>query len=261
MKIDSKTKVIVTGGSKGIGKGIAKAFAARGAKIHTVSRTEPEQLQDEIMDAGAADHKFWPVDLTTFEGADAFYKSFSEKEGCPDILINNAGQLTGGLLEEQPPEKIFQMLQVNLSTLILLTRFFLPEMLKRGSGKIVNNASVSGKMFFPCASTYAASKAGVVGFTESLKQELRGTGVSTLLLITAGVKTEMYDEIHDLYGGHLDLDFLSSVPVSDWANEILNAVESDQDILWPPGSSRVGVNLAHHMPRFFEKLISGKFKR
>jgi hypothetical protein len=85
--------------------------------------------------------------------------------------------------------------------------------------------------------------------------------VSTLLLITAGVKTEMYDEIHDLYGGHLELDFLNSIPVEDWAAKILDAVESDQDILWPPGSSRVGVNLAHHLPSFFEKLISGKFHR
>ena len=261
MRINSSTTVIVTGGSKGIGKGIAKAFAAKGAQVHTVSRSRPEGIDDEMLNTGASSHRFWPVDLTTYEGAKGFFDAFSSEVGTPDVLINNAGQLTGGLLEEQPPEKIFSMLQVNLTTLILLTRFFLPAMLERRSGKIVNNASVSGKMFFPCASTYAASKAGVVGFTESLKQELRDTGVSTLLLITAGVKTEMYDEIHDLYGGHLDLDFLKSIPVAEWSEKVLEAIESDQDTLWPTGSSRVGVNLAHHLPGVFEGFISKKFHR
>lgn len=261
MVINSNTSVIVTGGSKGIGKGISLALAEKGAAVHMVSRSKPDGIEDEMLKAGAESAKFWAVDLSSFDDAKRFYEEYEASHGTPDVLINNAGQLTGGLLEEQEAEDINRMLQVNLVTLVTLTRWFLPKMLERKSGKIVNNASVSGKMFFPCASTYAASKAGVVGFTESLKQELRDTGVSTLLLITAGVKTEMYDEIHDLYGGHLDLDFLSSIPVADWAKKVVSAIESDQDILWPPGSSRIGVNLGHHFPNLFESLISSKFKR
>ena len=261
MKISNQTVSIITGGSKGIGKGISKALASKGSQIHMVSRSQPEGIEEEMLKSGAESATFWPVDLSSFDDAKRFYEEFEAKYGTPDILINNAGQLTGGLLEEQSAEAIHRMLQVNLVTLVTLTRWFLPGMLKRKSGKIVNNASVSGKMFFPCASTYAASKAGVVGFTESLKQELRDTGVSTLLLITAGVKTEMYDEIHDLYGGHLELDFLSSIPVADWANKVVSAIEKDQDTLWPPGSSKIGVNIGHHFPNLFESLISSKFKR
>ena len=103
------------------------------------------------------------------------------------------------------------MFQVNLVGLAHLTRLVLPGMLERGTGKVVNNASVSGYAFFPGASTYAASKAGVVAFTESLRRELRGTGVSTLHLVTPGVNTDMLDATEDAYGGHLD--------TSDWEKQ------------------------------------------
>ena len=85
--------------------------------------------------------------------------------------------MTGGLLEEQDTDDIYAMFQVNLVGLVQLTGPVLPGMLERGRGKIVNNASITGYAYFPATTTYAAAKAGVVAFSESLRRELRGTGV------------------------------------------------------------------------------------
>ena len=101
-----------------------------------------------------------------------------------DVLVNNAGLMTGGLLEEQDVDDIYAMFQVNLVALVHLTRLLLPAMLERRRGMIVNNASISGYAWFPSATTYAAAKTGVVAFSESLGRELKGTGVGVLHLVT-----------------------------------------------------------------------------
>ena len=81
-----------------------------------------------------------------------------------DVLVNNAGRMTGGLLEEQDLDDVYAMFQVNLVAVVHLTRRVLPGMIERGRGMIVNNASISGYASFPAASTYTASKTGVVAF-------------------------------------------------------------------------------------------------
>lgn len=244
--------VIVTGGGRGIGLALGFELERRGAQLHRVVRTRPK---DDL------NGRVWLVDMLLPDQIRDFVQNFTEELGAPDILINNAGLLTGGLLEEQEPKAIIDMLTVNLNHLILMTRLFLPGMLQAGRGKIVNNASISARMFFPCASTYAASKAGVLAFTECLKQEIRGTGVSTLLLVTPGVKTEMYDQIKDLYGKHLDVSFLSSIPAGEWAAKICDAVEDERDTLEPQSWSKLGLKFAQHLPALFERAVAAKFKR
>lgn len=254
-------QILITGANRGIGFALAQAMAKRNAHLHLAIR-QPDQFKetDELLSAGARSVTLYQLDVADFDQIKKFVADFGAKI-VPDILINNAGQLTGGLLEEQDPAKIVSMLNTNLIGLILLSRHFLPMMLEKKRGKIVNNASVSGRMFMPCASTYAASKAGVVAFTECLKQEVRGTGVSTLLMITPGVKTKMFDDIYDLYGGHLDLGFLSSIPAEEWATKVCRAIEEDRDSVEPSSSSAAGLFLAKHMTGVFESIIRSKFRR
>lgn len=260
MKLENKI-VVITGASRGIGLAIAKQFANRKTHLHLVARTSKSSDLENLKKDGALSVRFWESDLSVTSQVDSLFNKMSDEKIQPDVLVNNAGLLTGGLIEEQNPDDIEKMLMVNTLALIRLTRLFLPGMLARKTGLVVNNASVSGKMFFPCASTYAASKAAVVAFTECVKQELRGTGVSTLLLITPGVKTEMYDDIQKLYGGHLDLSFLDSIPAEKWAQQIVESIEGNRDILYPRGTSRMGVNFAHHFPDMFEKIVRTKFRR
>lgn len=253
--------VLITGGNSGIGFSIAKMAAQEHHHLILVQRRRSETAESELKNLGATSVLQLSYDLSELKNIHHLVDELHSKKIEVDILINNAGLLTGGLLEEQDPEKISQMIFVNLSAVILLTRLILPSMLQRKQGKIVNNASVSGKMSMPCASTYAASKAGVVAFTDSIRQELQGTGVSTLLLITPGVKTDMYDDIFNQYGNHMDLSFLKHMPADEWAKQVWAAIKKDETLLLPTGSERVGVWLATHLPSVFERSIQKYFKR
>lgn len=253
--------VFITGANRGMGQSFAETAAQKGAHVHVIARRPVDELLEVLKQKGAASAHFWKVDMGDMSSIDQFCEQLEKQIQSVDILINNAGQLTGGLLEEQPAEKIVQMLQVNLIGLIHLTRKLLPAMLSRKKGKIVNNASVSGVMYMPCASTYAASKAGVVAFTKSLQEELKGTGVSTLLLLTPGVKTDMYDQISDLYGGHLDLSFLSHMSSEEWSERVFDSIERDKPDCLPKGSTSVGLWMARHTPGAFNSIIRSKFSR
>ncbi len=172
--------------------------------------------------------------------------------------MNNAGRMTGGLLEEQDVDDIYAMLQVNLAGVIQLTRALLPGMLKRGRGKVVNNASISGYAYFPAASTYAASKAGVVAFTESLRRETKGTGVTCLHLVTGGVDTDMLDATQDTYGRHLDTSGWDSVPAEEWAAKVVDAIRDDDDVLGPRRQDRDRQAGAAAGRRFLLDQIAGR---
>lgn len=260
MELQEKS-LVITGSNRGIGKALAQAAAKRKMHLHLANRTESSELVTELKELGALSVKPWQLDMSIPSKIDQFVKDFLNQGNKCELLINNAGQLTGGLLENQETDKIYSMLQVNLGGLIHLTRAFLPHMLSLQEAKIVNNSSVSGVMFLPCASTYAASKAGVIAFTESLRNELEGTSVSTLALITPGVKTRMFDEIPDLYSKNLDLKLLNSIPASDWAEKVFSSIEADKDRCWPNGTSYFGVKLGQHFPGLLGRSVRPYFKR
>ena len=149
----------------------------------------------------------------------------------------------------------------NINALIQLTHGILPRMLKRKRGKIINHSSVVSLMNFPCASTYAASKAAVLAFTNCLRTELQGTGVSTLVLITPGVDTRMFKDIPKLYGTNLDLGFLKGIAPKKYAQMIREAILEDLSQLKPHGITGVGLLLAQHLPKTFENVVLKRFKR
>jgi short-subunit dehydrogenase len=152
-----------------------------------------------------------------------------------DVLVNNAGLMTGGLLEDQELDDIYAMFQVNLVGLVHLTKLLLPAMVQRGRGMIVNNASISGYAWFPAASTYAAAKTGVVAFSESLRRELRDTGVGVLHLVTPGVDTDMLDTTRQVYGRHMNAAAWDDQRPEEWAGKAVRAIERDDHVLGPGG--------------------------
>jgi short-subunit dehydrogenase len=193
------------------------------------------------------------LDLATRESIDDCMDAI----GDVDLLINNAGLLTGGLLEEQDMDEVYAMFQVNLVAVAHVTQKVLPGMLRRGRGKIVNNASISGYAYFPAASTYAASKAGVVALTESLRRELRGTGVSAMHVVTPGVKTDMLDATREAYGRYMDTSDWDEVTPAEWASRIVAAVERDDSILGPGGKTALA-KLASRGPAFVLDAVSSR---
>jgi uncharacterized protein len=219
------TTALVTGANRGIGRAITEALARRPVGRLLAGVRDPETFQP--LD------KAEPIrlDLSSRDSIDAV--ELPEV----DLLVNNAGQFVGGLLEEQDMEAVYALFQVNLVAVAHLTQKVLPGMLARGRGTILNNASISGYAHFPGATTYAASKAGVVAFSESLRRELHGTGVRVIHAVTPGVDTEMLGATEDVYGRYMDTSGWDRVQPGEWAEKVVAAVEQDRDIVGPGGRS------------------------
>lgn len=225
--------VLVTGANRGIGQAIAQELADRGASVLAGVRA----LDDEHALAAGADFKRVRIDLSSRETVQASVAELGDVS--IDILVNNAGEFEGGLLERHDVQRIYEVLQSTLVGPIHLTRLLVPEMLARGRGKIVNNASIVGHAPFPGATVYAAAKAGVHGFTESLRRELADTEVTVLELITPGVDTDMMEQVQEQLGGHVNTEGWDHVAPADWADQVADAIESDRDELNPSGMERL----------------------
>lgn len=252
------TNFLVTGGNRGIGLAVAEMAAQSGAHVYLAARSFDGNLEVKLKSLGAASVHLMICDLGTKESVENLCIYLRELQ--IDILFNNAGLLTGGLIEEQPLDEIYSMFQVNVNALVHLSRAVIPGMIKRGRGKIVNNASVSAFMHFPCASTYSASKAAVVAFTASIEAELSETGVTTLCLITPGVKTRMFDEIETKYAKNFEVP-KNSISTEEYALKIKAAIESDDKYLLPDGATSVGLWIARYLSPIFRSVIKKKFKR
>jgi short-subunit dehydrogenase len=225
---------LLTGANRGIGAALARRLAGEPLGTLLLGMRSPASCPPLAAPAGGA-REIRPVrlDLSSRASIDDGWRELGEPP--IDLLINNAGQMTGGLLEEQDVERMYAMFQVNLVAVAHLTARVLPGMLARGRGKIVNNASISGYAHFPAATTYAASKAGVVALTESLRRELHGTGVDTLHLITPGVDTEMLDDTDAVYGRYMDTSGWERQAPDEWAGKVVEAIRGDARKLEPGG--------------------------
>ncbi len=233
MKLDGST-ALVTGSNRGIGRAIVEELAGRGANVLAGVR----ELDADHAVGGVESITPVRIDLSSAESIQSSVEELRSRR--VDILVNNAGIFTGGLLEQQEVDKgVYELLQVNLAGPIHLTKLLLPQMLERGTGKIVINSSITGHAPFPGATTYAASKAGLVAFAQSLRRELEDTGLSVLELVTPGVDTDMMDEVKRIYEGHADTSNWDEVDPHDWAEKVAKAIESDDDQLNPGGGERL----------------------
>ena len=175
-------KIAITGGAGGIGSRLAAMAAAKGAI-------------PIIIDRAAAPDVSWPYiqgDLSSADGVVAIQKRLIELQ--PDILVNLAGIQHFGMLETQAPSQITLMMQVNLIAPVLLTQAVLPAMKKRGSGQIVNIGSIFGSIAFAHFVTYSTTKAGIKAFSESLRREVAGSGITVTHIAPRAVKTPLNNE-------------------------------------------------------------------
>jgi len=246
MDLDGRT-ALVTGASRGIGRALVEKLATKPFATVLAGVRDPGRF--EPVAGPRAEVRPVRMDLSSRESIDACAAELGDELGAVDLLINNAGQMTGGLLEHQDMQAVYAMFQVNLVAVAHLTHLVLPGMLARDRGKVVNNASISGYAYFPAATTYAASKAGVVALTESLRRELDGTGVSAMHVVTPGVDTDMLDATEEVYGRYIDTSSWEKVSAGEWAVKIVGAVEADDDILGPGGKT-AWAKLASRGPGF-----------
>lgn len=193
MKLEGKTAVI-TGGGRGIGAAVATALAAEGVSVVVSARSENEieGVAEELRDRGYA---AWavPCDVTDPTQIFELAETAADRLGQIDILINNAGTVTTAPLKSLTLETWNSTLAVNATGVFLCTKAFMPGMIERGWGRVVNIASIAGKTGGPYISAYSASKHAVIGFTRSIAAEVATTGVTVNAVCPGYVDTPMTD--------------------------------------------------------------------
>ena len=183
--------VVITGGSAGIGAAMARAFAEQGARVLVAARSE-DKLRAV---AGRLVGDYIVADLTNSDDVDGFIEKCLDALGHIDVFINNAGVETSTSFATTGREDLRAIARVNFEATLLLTRDVLPHMLQRGTGHIVQMSSIAGAIPFPGLAAYAGTKAGITNFTETLRLEIKGTGVDVTVVSPGPVETEMWERL------------------------------------------------------------------
>ncbi len=183
---------LITGASTGIGRELALIAASKGRPLVLVARSEDKlsALARSIREAHAGRAEVVSLDLSDPEAPAALFRETKRREIEIDVLVNNAGFGSLGRFHETPIERQLEMLRLNVVALTHLTHLFLPAMLLRRRGRILNVASTAGLQPGPSMAVYYASKAYVLSFTEAIAEELRGTGVTATALLPGPTRTE-----------------------------------------------------------------------
>ena len=199
--------VAITGASSGIGAALARELGRAGHALTLVARRRT--LLDEL--AAELGERAFVVeqDLSDPARATDWLAPSEAALGPIDVLVNNAGMENTGPTVDADPATVRRMIDLNLSTPLLTVRAILPAMTARGSGMIINVASVAALVSVPMQAYYGASKAGLAMFSETIRAELAGTGVHVLTVYPGPVKTAMADHAAEAFGGR---DRIPSVP-------------------------------------------------
>jgi len=188
---------VVTGASRGIGRAVAMALAAEGAKVainYARSNTAAEQVVAEISAMGG-DAIALQADVSQADQVDNLFKAVTDKWKRIDVLINNAGITRDTLLLRMKPEEWQAVIDLNLTGVFLCTRAVSKLMLKQRSGRIINIASVAGLMGNPGQANYSAAKAGVIGFTKTVAKELASRSITVNAVAPGFIATDMTSEL------------------------------------------------------------------
>jgi short-subunit dehydrogenase len=219
MNIEGK-RVLITGGSSGIGLALAHAFLAKSAKVVITGR-RPDALAKAVQGANSSVQSV-AADVATPEGRAATIKQAVDALGGLDILVNNAGGVRAGRIENTSEAELQAMIDVDLVAPIMLTRASLPALRASGDAMIVNVASGIALIGAPFYATYAATKAGLARFGEALRRELKGEGIHVLTAYPGGTDTPMMKS--NRAGPELGF---SREPASAVADAILDGIEAN----------------------------------
>lgn len=247
---------IITGASRGLGPYMARALSAEGMRLVLAARSLPE-LETVAVDIRDAGGKAIAVqaDVLSADERRRLVETAKAEYGRIDVLVNNAGIELTAHFEDQPEEEIASVIDVNLTSAMLLARLVTPIMLEKKSGHVVNVASLAGKVPVPFSIPYAASKAGMIGFTESYRSEFRKRGLSASVICPTFVSDAgMYQEMRDRTG--VKANFLTGVVSPEKvAKDVVKAIKRDRpEMIVYRGPGRVVAGLSELAPGLFERV-------
>ena len=221
-----RKNVFITGGSRGIGKAIAKKFAQNGYDVivnYVSENTNLEELEKELKNGQEEIRTlFVKGDVTDVASCTEMVEQITKEFGKLDVVINNAGITKDGLLMRMKEEDFDKVLDINLKGTFHICKQVVPIMMKQKHGKIVNISSVVGIAGNAGQSNYAASKAGIIGFTKSLAKELASRNILANCVAPGFIRTDMTDLLAD----SVKENILSSIPLKRMgtAEEVANLV-------------------------------------
>jgi short-subunit dehydrogenase len=243
-RLQATTTALVTGASSGIGVAIARELARRGHAVTLVAR-EADRLRDvaaEISGQHGVRAEWIAMNLTDASARAGLPAEVAARGQFVELLVNDAGIGTMGRFHELPVSREIDMIRLNVETVVALCGAFVPGMVRRGRGAILNVASVSAFMPVPRQATYSASKAFVLTFTEALTLDLHGTGVTATALCPGPVKTEFAGLIEGLP----DVLFIDPARV---AREAIDGLERGRRTVIPGAANALNAMLGRYAPR------------
>lgn len=255
----AKPVALVTGASSGIGLALARVLANRGHDLVVTARREAklEALAAELTSGIGSDVRVdvIAVDLGKTKGPGGLFAAVADRGLNVDMLVNNAGAAVSGKFTDVPRAKALEVINLNVRALTELTRLFLPGMLERGRGRILNVASVAAFQAVPGMSVYGATKAFVLSLTEALSEELANTGVTVTALCPGITKTDMVIDTHQPLP-----DFLTS-SAEEVAREGVAACMAGEVIRIPGPINQALVAWLQHQPRWLVRFFAGVASR
>ncbi|WP_035121460.1 SDR family NAD(P)-dependent oxidoreductase [Cohnella panacarvi] len=247
--------VLITGASSGIGALTAKLLAKRGAIPVLTARSRDKLLR--LSETIESDHEVYEMDVSSAEQVASVAASVHARFGTIDILLNNAGYGEFISFAEAPLSHFEEMMDVNYMGTVRCTHAVLPYMLQAGCGHIVNVASLAGKMATAKSTGYAATKHAVLGFTNALRRELRGSGIYVSAVNPGPIDTPFFRRAdpEGTYVRNVRKFILQPDRVAEAIVSVMERRTAELDMPWAAG---VGAKLAQLFPRTVDKLF-GKF--
>ena len=245
-----ETTCVVTGASSGIGAELARGLAARGHGVTLVARRRERlrELADELAGENGVRVESVSADVSRPNGRSHLAAQVAARGLTVDLLVNNAGFGSGGPFIELDDSKEEEMVRTNVEAVVALSRKYLPEMVERGRGAVLNVASLIAFQPVPFQATYGATKAFVLSFSDALHEELRGTGVTVTAVCPGPVRTE-FGEAGGFGGADDRIPGFLWLSARKVAGDALEALEAGDRVVVPGPINQVAALYGHYMPR------------
>jgi uncharacterized protein len=241
---------LITGASSGIGAELARGLAARGRGVTLVARREDRlrELAAELTAAHGVLAEVIVADVSTTEGRAGLEAAVAGRRLDVEVLVNNAGFGSGGRFTELDGGREAEMVRTNVEAVVALSAAYLPAMVERGRGAVLNVASLIAFQPVPFQATYGATKAFVLSFTDALHEELRDTGVTVTAVCPGPVRTE-FGELGGFGGADERIPGPLWLSAEKVARDALAAVERGDRVTVPGPHNRIAALWGQHLPR------------
>jgi short-subunit dehydrogenase len=254
------TTALVTGASSGIGEVFARRLADAGANVVVTARSRDklEALAGELAARHGVRVDVVVADLSEPDGAGELVRGVRALGGFVEHLVNNAGFGSVGKLASAEPERLSQMVRLNCEALVVLTREYLPEMIARRRGGVIQVASTAAYQPMPFMATYGATKAFVLSFSSAVAEELRGTDVRMLALCPGPVPTG-FQEVAGIQPG---AERVAALSAEDTVDQALEAYRRGKHVVVPGTVNRLQTTFSKHAPQgVVARAVAGAMRR